>query len=162
MLLPIYQEIELLNAEESELDNIFQGKFYGNCPLVFDITKFGTGQTKIIRNFEVYLNKHNLSSKFPYALYFISDIENYRGTLNIMASKNHLPRFFNQRNKKPSGKESQILNKVHLKREKIKSVANAQSEYKLKQFAKYHKILFRESFEGHFLESILKELRNNP
>jgi hypothetical protein len=160
MGLPFYKEIVLQTLTAQEVENILSSKNEKHSPLTINLLQLGVLQNKALQMFETIMLKNKLSYNFPYAIYFISNIDNYRGSLSVFKTTSELPAFFKGKEKIPNVKESQLLNKIELKAKKIEYITDTQIENlsNITLGAKLQKELYNLSLEGHYLEQIRNHL----
>jgi hypothetical protein len=158
MALPVYKEIIPDTISRTYITQLLKSHFDISKPLVINLTKLGRLQFQALKFFEDCIEENSMLYQFPYALYFIAQVEGYKGNLSVFKSFNQLPRFFKQTDHRPNLKESKVLNKIKLKAEKIASNDLQLSKHKLTNAAQKNKALYLASLEGNFLERLLKKL----
>jgi hypothetical protein len=160
MRLPFYKEIILQTLTAQEVEDILLQKKEKYSPTVINLLQLGVLQNKALQMFESQIAKNKLAYNFPYAIYFIANIDNYRGTLSVFKSSAELPEFFKGKEKIPNVKEAQLMNKIDLKAKKIEYIANTQIDNftNINLGAKLQKELYNLSLEGHYLEQIRNHL----
>jgi hypothetical protein len=160
MGLPVYKEIAMHTLNISEIEKIIQTNAERNSPIVVNLLPLNLLQNKALQMFETIITKNKFSFYFPYCFYFISNVENYRGSLSVFKSIYDLPSFFKGKDKMPNVKEAHLLNKIDLKVKKIKYIAETQIENStnIDAGSLLQKDLFILSLEGNYLEQIKNHL----
>ncbi|MGK0367897.1 MAG: hypothetical protein ACI9QD_001037 [Thermoproteota archaeon] len=165
MTLPILIEKELLSIEKKELDLFFKDECFGSRPVLIDTTELinqpiNIPAKKVIGALERFIAKKQIPISFPYPIYILCEFENYNGRLNIVTNRINLPKLFIRKEKKPNIKEVNLLNKNQLKIDKINSTPQKEIQAKIRNIAIKHKEIYLESFEGEYLESLIRKIRS--
>lgn len=158
MALPLLREIIVEQITPTKIVEYLNAKSLQQGPLVMNLLGLDRLQYKALKMFEEAIGRDMLKYKFPYGLYFLSDIKDYRGKLIIISDKSHLPEFFRKKDKKPNVKESQLLAKIELKKLKISTAPSRENLKKIDNGATVYKELYINSQEGNFLEYIHEKL----
>lgn len=160
MKFPIYNEINIKDDKEQNFSLITLKLDNKSAPLVFNITALEKSQARFLNLIEQFIIQKDLSPSFPYPIYVISDHENYKGNLRLIQSREHLPDFFKVSDRKPVNKEESIIKKNNMVCDKVSNFNHQESTYKILKFSEKHKKMYMQSFEGDFLEQLLKNIRN--
>lgn len=160
MKFPIYNEIEVKNDKEQDFAQIALSLDNKKSPIVFNILKLEKFQAKALNLIEQFIIQKSLSPSFPYPIYVISNYENYRGNLTLIKSRDQLPDFFKVSNRKPVNKEESIIKKNNMICDKVSNFNHQESTYKILKFSEKHKMMYMQTFEGNFLEDLLRKIRN--
>lgn len=160
MKFPVIEEIILRSDSEQQfkqlvinVDNIFS-------PLIFNLLSLENAQARGVNLIEEFINEKNLSPYFPYPIYLLTSLKNYKGNLQILKSKNEIPKFFKIRSLKPNAKEESLITKGNMLCEKFSNFSHQESTYKIFKFNEQHKKMYLQSLEGDYLEKLIKKLRN--
>lgn len=158
MSIPSYKQVHI-KSDKKELvfDQLNQHQF-GQVPYIFSINHL-CDQNLVIHSLETYFIKNQISF-YPYPIYIISSLENYRGPLLLRKSIHHCPSFYNQKIKQLNAKESKILQKIHLKQKNLQNIRAEDYKTYLNEYARYHKKLNHLYNEQLFYEGLIEKLES--
>lgn len=159
MSLPVYQNINLKSASHEDLGHILNQDLNLKHPVSINLKALDLEQQReVIGLIENYYASKNLSFKFPYPIYLISDHEPSISKISLLQDLQELPKFFSQRDSKMNVKESHLAGKNKLLQQEVK---NSDASANIKDVANYgeaHRIIFELERERTFYRSILNRL----
>lgn len=159
MSLPVYQHIQLKSASLEDLSATLSSEMNLRHPVVFNLKALDLDQQReLIGLIENYYSSQNISFKFPYSVYLVSDHEPSISKMIIVRDTTELPKFFTQRESKMNVKESHLAGKNKLLQQEVKN-SDASSNIKdIANYAESHRLIFELETERKFYRSILNKL----
>jgi hypothetical protein len=153
---PIYEEIIIKKFDLTSLEFAFLQRKLGERPAVLILPeKDKELQKKIITNILIVLKKHQINPRFPYPIYVVADVDIEAKNIPIIQRDHFAPRFFYCRNPKVTSRESNLLNKVKIIRDKLfKGDLEEKVEY-IKSQAPKKREIYLLSEEEAFYQQIL-------
>lgn len=109
----------------------------------------------LIENFYV---SHNISYKFPYPIYLMTDHEPTITKMPTVKLAEELPKFFTQKESKMNVKETHLVGKNRLLQQEIKNSDSLATQNSINQYGNFHKKIFELESERTFYRSILNKL----
>ncbi len=158
MQLPIYKELVIKKADRTVIKKAIASSSIGRAPIVMKIAHLEHEQSSAISIIEEILSENMISPLFPYRVFVLSTIENYRGELCVIRDTKELPKFFLKKEKLLNVKEQNSLNKVRIIQTKLYNSNIPEQLEKVADFAQNHKRLYKLSLEGQFLENLIIKL----
>lgn len=159
MGLPIYQSITLKSAQLSELKLILDLELNLRHPVVLNLTSLDTDQQReVIGLTENFFSSNNISFRFPYGVYFISDHEPSISKMPIVSDVKFLPKFFSQKEGRMNVKETHVIGKNKLLQQELKNNDAHESTQVIGQYQIAHQKIFILERERIFYEDILNKL----
>lgn len=159
MSLPVYQTINLRTSNLEELNSILRGDMNLKHPVVLNLKNLDFDQQRemigLIENFFV---SANLSFKFPYAIYLITDHEPSISKMPLFQDQTQLPKFYSQRESKMNVKESHLAGKNKLLQQEVKNSDASSNLTDLGTYGENHRIIFELERERKMYRSILNGL----
>lgn len=159
MSLPIYQHINVRSTQLDDLKNFLNRELNLKHPIVLNLKHLEFDQQRemigLIENFFV---SHNISYKFPYPIYLLSDHESTITQMPSVKQTEELPRFFAQKESKMNVKESHVIGKNRLLQQEIKNADALACQNGLNQYGTNHRKIADLEKERLFYRSLLNRL----
>ena len=159
MSLPNYHTIHLKSSELEELKQFLEPDLNLKRPVVFNLKSLTFDQQReVIGLTENFFTSNNISFKFPYPIYFVTDHEASITQMSLVNSVEQLPKFFTQKESKMNVKESHVLGKNKLLQQELKNNDAQQSEIEISTYGQFHNKIHELEHERLFLRSILNRI----
>jgi hypothetical protein len=159
MNIPVYQHIKLKNGSFEELSAHLFAEINQKHPVVFNILSFTLDeQREMIGLIENYFSTNELSYKFPYPVYILTQHESTICGLPLAKKPEELPKFFLQKEGKMNVKETQLLNRNKLLQQEVRNADAGASEEKIRLYGQIHRQIFELEEERLFYKSVLHKL----
>lgn len=159
MSLPIYQHYNLRSASLDDLSTLLSPELNMKHPVVMNLKFLDLDQQReligLIENFYV---SHNISYKFPYPIYLMTDHEPTITKMPTVKVNEELPRFFTQKESKMNVKETHLVGKNRLLQQEIKNSDSLANQNSVNQYGNFHKRIFELESERVFYRTILNKL----
>ncbi len=159
MTLPTYQHLTLKTSSLEELESILDTGMNLRHPVVFNLKALTLDQQRetigLVENFFV---SNNVSFRFPYSIYVVSDHEPSISRLSIIDDLARLPKFFSPRDSKINVKETQLAARNKLLQQEVKNTDASSSAAELDFFSEAHRKVYELEQERTFYHSILNSL----
>lgn len=156
MPIPSYKQVHIKSEKRDLIFDQLNFHQFGQVPYLLSISHL-ENQIEALKNIEDYIAEQKLSN-YPYPTYIISDIQNYRGHLELFNSIEQCPSFFKQKVKQLNVKENKILQKIYLKQKNIQNMRELEYRPYLEEFGRSHKKLSHLYKEDVFLSNLLTKL----
>ncbi len=157
--MPIYQHVNVNAIQLEDLKNFLNEDMNTRHPVALNLKQLDLEQQReIIGLIENYFSINNISYKFPYPVYLITDHQRTITLMPTVKSIEELPRFFYQKDSKLNVKESHLLQRNALLQQEIK---NADAEFvteTTKSYSSIHRKVHELDKELQFYRSILNRL----
>lgn len=159
MSLPIYQTIPLKSTSLEDLNNILKSELNLRHPVVINLKALDLDQQRdFIGLIENYFVTHNLSYKFPYPIFIVSNHEKSITNLPLVNSSDELPKFFSARDTKMNVKESHLAGKNKLLQLEVRNSDPSTNEQIIENYAESHRKIFELETERRFYRTILNRM----
>ncbi len=159
MSLPIYQHYNLRSASLDDLSSLLSPDLNMKHPVVMNLKLLDAEQQReIIGLIENYYVSHNISYKFPYPIYLVTDHEPSITKMPTVKGNEFLPKFFTQKESKMNVKEAHLVGKNRLVQQEIKNSDSLATQNSVNQYGSFHKKIFELENERIFYRSILNKL----
>lgn len=159
MSLPVYQHLNLKTGSLEELGNLLHPDMNLKHPVVFNLKTLDLdGQRESIGLIENFFASQNLSFRFPYPIYVLSEHEESITKLPLVRELQQLPKFFSQRESKMNVRETHLASKNKLLQQEVKNndaLANASN---IENYGESHRVIFELEQERKFYRGILNKL----
>jgi hypothetical protein len=160
MNLPIYQIITVKNANLIEIAKLLHEDMNLRRPVAFNVKSLSLDEQRdVIGVVGNWFDTHQASWRFPYPVYFVSDLAEGVGYIPIVSEISALPKFYNQKDNKVTVKESQVLDRNRLLQQEIKNADPHQMAEVVREFGINHKKIWYLVQEGVFYSELIKRLR---
>ena len=159
MSLPVYQTIQMKSASLEDLNNIMNPDLNLKHPVVMNLKALTLDQQReLIGLIENYYVSHNLSFKFPYPVYLLTDHERSITKVPLVNSQEELPKFFAPRDSKMNVKESHLVGKNKLVQLEVKNSDAGANSKGVESYGESHRLIYELEMERKFYRSILNRL----
>jgi hypothetical protein len=159
MNLPIYQHLNVKSASPEDLTHVLNPDLNLKHPAAINLKAMDLDeQREAIGIIENYFVSHNLSFKFPYPIYLVSDHEISISKVPVVQDTKALPKFFSQRESKMNVKETHLAGKNKLLQQEVKNSDASANIADLDSYAQSHRVIFELEHERKFLRGILSHL----
>lgn len=159
MSLPVYQTINLKSASLDELNVILHQDMNLKHPVILNLKRMDIDQQReVIGLIENFFVSANLSYRFPYPIYLITDHETSISKMPLLQDQSELPKFYNQRDSKMNVKESHLSGKNKLLQQEVKNSDSSSNTSEIETYAEAHRQIFELDRERKFYRSILTGL----
>ncbi|WPU64046.1 hypothetical protein [Peredibacter starrii] len=159
MSLPVYQHINLKTGSLDELNAILNQELNLKHPVTIGLKALDLDQQReLIGLIENYFVSHNLSYKFPYPVYLISDHEASITKVPLVKKQDELPKFFTQRDSKMNVKESHLAGKNKLLQQEVRNSDASSNTKDAQNYGEAHRIIYELEEERKFYRLILNRL----
>lgn len=159
MSLPVYQHINLKSGSIEELGNLLHADMNLKHPVVFNMKTLDLDSQRdsigLIENFFV---SQNLSFKYPYPIYILSDHEESITKLSLVQEMQKLPKFFTQRESKMNVRETHLASKNKLLQQEVKNNDALANTANIENYGDSHRVIFELEQERKFYRGILNGL----
>jgi hypothetical protein len=159
MNLPVYHHINFRNASLEDLNSILSRDMNLKHPVALNLKYLlEDEQREIIGLIENFFVSNNISYKFPYPVYLITDHESTITRMPTVFTLEELPKFFSQKTSKMNVKESHLMGKNRLLQQEIQNADSLVSQKAFDQYAMIHKKIYELEEERKFYRGILNQL----
>lgn len=159
MSLPVYQHINLTSASLEHLTSILSQDMNLKHPVAINLKTLSfDDQREVIGLIENHFVSQNLSFKFPYPLYLITDHERSITRISIVHEPKELPRFYIQKESRMNVKESHLAGKNKLLQQEIKNADSSSNTQDMENYGESHRRIYELEIERKFYRSILNRL----
>lgn len=159
MSLPVYQQFNVKSASIEDIKNILSPDINLKHPVAINLKALTLeDQQEAIGLIENYFYSNDLTFKFPYPVYLISDHEDSITRIPLVKEQSNLPKFYAQRDSKMNVKESHVVGKNKLLQLEIKNSDASAIQQAIEHYADPHKIIQSLEKERNFYRFILNRL----
>jgi len=159
MSLPVYQHVNLKTASLEDLGHMLHHDLNLKHPVVINLKALDLDQQReMIGLIENYFSSNNLSYKFPYPVYLVSDHEVSISKVPLVHDTKELPKFYSQRESKMNVKESHLAGKNKLLQQEVRNCDTSANVNDIENYGYSHRIIFEVEQERKFYRSILNRL----
>lgn len=158
MPIPSYKQVHIKSEKRELIFDQLNFHQFGQVPYIFSIDHL-ENQIEALKNIEDFVEEKRLSN-YPYPIYIVSDIQNYRGELSIFLSLAECPSFYKQKIKQLNVKENKILQKIYLKQKNIQNMRALEYRPYLEEYGRSHKKISHLYQEELFLTGLLTQLED--
>jgi hypothetical protein len=156
MPIPSYKQIHIKSEAREMIYDQLNFHQFGQVPYILSISHL-ENEIEALKNIEDYCEEHRLSN-YPYPLYVVSTLQNYRGALEIFESIEQCPKFYKQKIKQLNVKENKILQKIYLKQKNLMNMRNLEYRPYLEEYGRSHKKLHTLYQEEVYLNKLAQKL----
>lgn len=160
--LPAYKKIAVksindLNSAKfrKELDNF-------SHPIVIDLLSLPDLDYALLQYIESKIINYVKSTSFPYPIYLLTTLGDYKGRLTSFASINDLPKFFPQKVKNFSKLHHGLLLYNSIGEREYECINFTKAQQVLEEYAVKNKIIILQQEEISLLDFIIKKLNPAP
>lgn len=159
MSLPVYQHLNLASASLDYLSNILNPELNLKHPVSMNLKNLDLDdQREVIGLIENYFVSNNLSFKFPYPVYVISDHEKSISKMPLVNDIKELPRFYVQKESRMNVKEAHLAGKNKLLQQEIKNTDASSNVKDIETYGEAHRIIYELDIERKTYRAILNQL----
>lgn len=159
MSLPVYQHLNLASASLDYLSNILNPELNLKHPVSMNLKNLSfDDQREVIGLIENYFVSNNLSFKFPYPIYIISEHEKSITRIPLVNDIKELPRFFVQKETRMNVKEAHLAGKNKLLQQEIKNTDASSNEKDIQTYGEAHRVIYELDIERKTYRSLLNKL----
>lgn len=159
MSLPVYQNINLTSASLEHLASILGQEMNLKHPVAINLKTLSLDdQREVIGLIENHFVSNNLSFKFPYPIYLITDHERSITRISIVNEPKELPRFYVQKDSRMNVKEAHLAGKNKLLQQEIRNTDASANDKEIEHYGEAHRVIFELEVERKFYRSILNRL----
>lgn len=159
MSLPVYQHINVKSASLEDLSHMLHPDMNLKHPVAINLKTLDLdAQREMIGLIENYFASNNISFKFPYPLYLVSDHEVSITKVPLVHETSELPKFYTQRESKMNVKETHLAGKNKLLQQEVKNCDASANLSDIENYGYSHREVFELEQERKFYRSILNKL----
>ncbi len=160
MNLPVYLHIHLKNDSPDEILSKLDPEMNMKSPVAFHLESMSREeQRQLIGMIENYFETENISYKFPYPIYIISELESSITGMQLVKKQEELPKFFQQKEGRMNVKETHLALKNRLLHQEIRNVDPAVMRTELARYAMVHRQIYEGEKEYSFYKGLLQKLK---
>lgn len=159
MNLPVYQHINLKTASLESLESLLRPDMNLKHPVVLNIRELTLDdQREVIGLIENYFVTQNLSFKFPYPIYVVSEHESSITKIPLVGDTKELPKFFNQKETRMNVKETHLAGKNKLLQQEVRNTDALSNLKEIESYGESHRTIYEQEIERKFYRSLLTRL----
>lgn len=159
MSLPTYQHINVWTIQLEELKNFLHEDMNLKQPVALNLKQLTIEQQReMVGLIENFFSTKNLSFKFPYPVYLVTDHESTLTNMPTVRKPEELPKFYNQKESKINVKESNLLGRNKLIQQEIRNTDAEATQENIQKYGAYHRKVYELEKERMFYRSILNRL----
>lgn len=159
MSLPVYQHINVKSTSLEDLSHMLHPDMNLKHPVAINLKTLDLdAQREMIGLIENYFASNNISFKFPYPLYLVSDHEVSITKVPLVHDTKELPKFYTQRESKMNVKETHLAGKNKLLQQEVKNCDASANLSDIENYGYSHRQVFELEQERKFYRSILNKL----
>lgn len=159
MSLPLYQQLNLKSASLDDLRSVLHRDMNLKHPVVMNTKNLDLDQQReVIGLIENFFMSNDLSFKYPYPLYILSDHEPSITKIPLFSDPSLLPKFFNARDTKMNVKESHLAGKNKLLQQEVKNSDASAVSGQIENYGETHRLIHQNEKERQFYLSIIQDL----
>lgn len=159
MSLPIYQHINVRSIQLEDLKIFLHEDMNVKHPVALNLKELEQEQQReVVGLIENFFSTNNLSYKFPYPVYLVTDHDSTLTNMPTVRKPEELPRFFNQKETKMNVKESHLIGRNRLLQQEIRNTDSEATQENIQKYGSFHKRVFELEKERLFYRSILNRL----
>jgi len=159
MSLPIYQHINVRKENLEDVKKVFHKEMNLKHPISFNIKHLDPDeQLSFFKFSESFFKSQNISFKFPYPIYFISDYPSETSHLFLITKIEELPKFYSQKESKLNVKETHLMGRNKLLQQEVINADTYLIENEIKKFSTNHQKISLLEEERIFYKNILNKL----
>ncbi len=140
MSLPVYQNYNLKSANLEDLESFLKPDLNLRHPIVINLKPFTLDQQReLIGLIENYYVSNNVSFKYPYPVYILSDHESTIAQIPVVQKNEELPKFFSHLESRMNVKETHVIGKNKLLQIEIKNTDSLALTTGINKYGYYHR-----------------------
>lgn len=157
MRLPIYKKVLITFPQKNLITGQLDQIDFGENPYIFEFSKQITDHLTSIKVIEEYFLEHNINTH-SYPLYIISDSLYRSNIIKIVKKAEEAPRYFKQKSKQLSSKESAQLDLINLKQIQLENLQRENFNPAIESYGRQAKIIATLQYEKNFYQVLSKKL----
>jgi hypothetical protein len=159
MSLPVYQHYNLKSASLEDLEAFLKPDLNLRHPAVINLKVFTLDQQReLIGLIENYYVSNNISFKFPYPIYVMTEHESTISKMPIVKETAELPKFYSHAESRMNVKETHLIGKNRLLQIEIKNTDSLASATGITKYGHYHREVVSLEDERIYYKSIIAKL----
>lgn len=159
MSLPIYQHINVRSSQLEDLKHYLHREMNLKHPVAIILKHLESDhQREMVGLIENYFETNNLSYKFPYPIYLVTDHERTITRMPAVKTTEELPKFFTQKESKMNVKESHLIGRNRLLQQEIKNADTEVIQGNIEKYGNIHRKVYEMEKERLFYRSILNRI----
>jgi hypothetical protein len=159
MNLPVYQHINLKSAALDDLIHILTPDINLKHPVVVNVLALDMDQQReAIGLIENYFVSSNLSFRFPYPLYILSQHEASISKVPLILDTQNLPKFYTQRETKMNVRETHLAGKNKLLQQEVRNSDSSTNVNDIDSYGNSHRTIYELEIERKFYRTLLNRL----
>lgn len=159
MKIPIFEEVMIKSYDEGSLRLRFQRTRVGKTPAYVLLHHLNIDElSEALNNMATVLKDLKIHPHFPYPFYVITKLIDDHPLFPIAGTVAELPRHYFKKIKRPTKKESALLNKVGILANKISNISLYERNKDIEKYKIDQRELYRATKELNFYETILEDL----
>lgn len=159
MSLPIWQQIHIRTSSLEDLNFVLSQNLNLKHPAVIVISTLNSDQQReIIGLVENHYFSNNISFKFPYPVYILTDHESSITTMPTVRDLKFLPQFFAQKESKMNVKEAHLVSKNKLLQQEITNSDTQANEIEFAEYGQFHRQIYRLEDERQYYRTLLTRM----
>ena len=159
MALPVYQTINIRSSSLDDLAHFLDPAMNQKHPVSINIKTLELDQQReVIGLIENFFVSHNISFKFPYPIYMITDHESSITEMPTVKAPELLPKFFTQKEGKMNVKESHLISKNKLLQQEVINSDALANQNSINIYSATHKKIHNLEIERQFYHSLLNRI----
>lgn len=161
MDLPVFEELKIKNFDVDQLLPYFEQQKVGRRPCFIKMPKDDPEKLRgHLINILLVLKKMKVDPRFPYPLYLISEVRLNSKIIPQIRSEREIPGFFFCKNQKITSRESSLINKISIIRERMRNFNYEGLMEDMNEYSNHHKKVYQLAREHNFLTTILEHWKN--
>lgn len=159
MELPLFEEINFIKWDVISIKKVLERSKVGKCPCYTVLPEASLKDSEIfITDLEEALKTTFIHPKFPYPYYLVTPLPIKSDFFPLIEKEEYLPRFFSINKKAPSVRESELLTRINILRDKIKATSLYREAAVTKEYSSKAKRLKELADMANFYEKMEEEL----
>ena len=160
MNLPVYEHVHIKTDSTEEILSKISTDMNMKSPIAIHLESLTREeQRETIGLIENYFETENISTKFPYPIYLISELESSITGMSLVKRQEELPKFFQQKEGRMNVKETHLAIKNRLLHQEIRNVDPEVMKKELGTYGSTHRLLYEAEKESSFYKSLLQKLK---
>jgi hypothetical protein len=159
MSLPVYDFTSYKLSSIADLNQVLKVEMNLKHPCVLNLKHLEPkDQRTLLSHIEHFFVSNNISYKFPYPVYIVTDIDRATTGMLVVKETAELPRFFSQKEGKMNVKEMHLSSKNRLLQQQVINMDSIDTLKRTTQYGALHKKIYDLEAERQFYRSVLSRL----
>lgn len=159
MSLPVYVNVNFRTGQLEEVRQVLSKDMNLRHPVALNLKALELDQQRevagLIENFFV---SSNVSWKFPYPIYLVTDCDPSVTHMPVAKLTEELPKFFTQKDTKMNVKEMHLSQKNKLLQQEVKNGDASNTDHVLSSYGAYHRQVHHAETERKFYLSLYQKM----